>query len=88
MSPSVEGLLVIPAAAHASFNRALLLAADEPLSLDLLPSSGVLAVEVDGRVECQAGPGDTVALSLVREAPTWCGWAPRPSTSGPGASCG
>ena len=70
VSPSVEGLLVIPAAAHASFNRALLLAADEPLSLDLLPSSGVLAVEVDGRVECQAGPGDTRgAVTRARGGP-------------------
>jgi NAD+ kinase len=68
VSPSVEGLLVIPAAPHASFNRALLLAADEPVTLDLLPSSGVLAVEIDGRVECQAGPGDSLSLSLVREA--------------------
>jgi NAD+ kinase len=65
VSPSVEGLLVIPAAAHATFNRALLLAADEHLVLDLLPSSGVLAVEVDGRVVCQVRPGDSIALALV-----------------------
>jgi NAD+ kinase len=68
VSPSVEGLLVIPAAPHASFNRALVLSADEPLTLNVLPSSGVLAVEVDGRVEAHAGPGDTLSLSLVREA--------------------
>ena len=68
VSPAVEGLLVIPAAPHASFNRALLLSADEPLTLAVLPSSGVLAVEVDGQVRCQAGPGDTLSLSLVREA--------------------
>ena len=68
VSPSVEGLLVIPAAPHASFNRALLLSADEPLTLDVLPSSGVLAVEVDGQVAARARPGDTLSLSLVREA--------------------
>jgi NAD+ kinase len=68
VSPSVEGLLVIPAAAHASFNRALVLAADEPLRLDLLPSSGVLAVEVDGRVAAEVRAGDSIALALVPEA--------------------
>ena len=65
VSPSVEGLLVIPAAAHASFNRALLLAADEPLRLDLLPSSGELAVEVDGRVAAEVRAGDSLPLVLL-----------------------
>jgi len=67
VSPSVEWLLVIPAAPHASFNRALVLAAHEPLVLQVLPSSGVLAVEVDGRVECRAAAGDSLSLSLVPE---------------------
>jgi len=45
-----------------------LLAADEPLRLDLLPSSGVLAVEVDGRVEAEVRAGDSLSLALVPEA--------------------
>src|SRR5256714_6781377 len=48
VSPTVEGLIVGAAAAHSSFNRSLLLSLDEQLSLDVLASSGRLAVEVDG----------------------------------------
>src|SRR5919204_4960973 len=48
VSPRVEGILVIPAAAHSAFNRAIMLSADEAVALDLLPVSGQLAVEVDG----------------------------------------
>jgi NAD+ kinase len=62
VSPRVEGLLVGAAAAHSSFNRPLLLALDEPLSLDLLASSGRLAVEVDGIVEGYVNAGDTVPV--------------------------
>jgi NAD+ kinase len=64
----VEGLLVGAAAAHASFNRSLLLSLDEQLQLDVLPSSGRLAVEVDGGVVGFVEPGDTLAITAVREA--------------------
>ncbi|HEX8630443.1 MAG TPA: NAD(+)/NADH kinase, partial [Catenuloplanes sp.] len=50
VSPNVECILVVPAAAHSSFNRALVLPAGEDLDLELLPSSGQLALEVDGEV--------------------------------------
>lgn len=62
VSPRVEGLLVGAAAAHSSFNRSLLLALDEALTLDLLPSSGRLAVEVDGIVAGFVNAGDTVPV--------------------------
>jgi NAD+ kinase len=68
VSPTVEGILVVPAAAHSSFNRALVLSADEALCLDLLPTSGQLAVEVDGGVAGYMSPGDTLTITAVRAA--------------------
>jgi NAD+ kinase len=68
VSPNVEGLLVGAAAAHASFNRSLLLSLDEQLRLDVLPSSGRLAVEVDGIVAGYVGPGDTLNVMPLRSA--------------------
>jgi NAD+ kinase len=68
VSPTVEGVLVVPAAAHSSFNRALVLSADEELCLDVLPASGRLAVEVDGGVAGYVGPGDTLTVTAVRAA--------------------
>src|SRR4051812_19734010 len=47
VSPNVEGLIVSAAAAHASFNRSLMLALTERLELDVLFGSGRLAIEGD-----------------------------------------
>jgi NAD+ kinase len=68
VSPTVEGILVVPAAAHSAFNRALVLSADEHLSLDVLPSSGRLAVEVDGVVAGYLVGGDTMTVTAVPAA--------------------
>jgi NAD+ kinase len=68
VSPTVEGLLVVPAAAHSAFNRALMLSSGDELTLDVLPSSGGLAVEVDGRVAEYVGPGDTLTIQAMPEA--------------------
>ncbi|MFC4533416.1 NAD(+)/NADH kinase [Sphaerisporangium dianthi] len=68
VSPLVEGFLVVPAAAHSSFNRALVLSADEEVMLELLPSSGQLAVEVDGSVGGHLAPGDRLTVTAVRSA--------------------
>jgi NAD+ kinase len=65
VSPTVDGLLVIPAAPHSSFNRAIMLSSAEHLELRVLGSSGELAVEVDGRVSGRAGPGDVLAFRTV-----------------------
>jgi NAD+ kinase len=62
VSPSVEGLLVTPAAPHSAYNRGLVLSVDDALTLEILPSSGPLAVEVDGHVACYVTPGDRVDL--------------------------
>jgi NAD+ kinase len=68
VSPTVEGLLVGAAAAHSAFNRSLLLSLDEQLVLEVLPTSGRLAVEVDGVVRGEVGPGDTVPVTATRAA--------------------
>jgi NAD+ kinase len=68
VSPTVEGILVVPAAAHSAFNRALVLSPDEDLDLELLPSSGPLVVEVDGEVVGEVKPGDTLTVSAAPAA--------------------
>jgi NAD+ kinase len=68
VSPTVEGFLVIPSAAHSAFNRAIMLSADEAVALDLLPISGDLAVEVDGAVVGQMSAGDRLAVTALPAA--------------------
>ncbi len=62
MSPAVEALLVTPAAAHSAYNRGVVLSILDTLTLDILPSSGRLAIEVDGEVARYVGPGDRIDL--------------------------
>ncbi|WP_433241077.1 NAD(+)/NADH kinase [Streptosporangium sp. CA-135522] len=66
VSPTVEGFLVVPAAAHSAFNRALVLSADETVSLEVLPTSGRLAVEVDGAIGAHLFPGDQLTVTAIR----------------------
>src|SRR3954447_19479458 len=68
VSPNVEGLLVSAAAAHSSFNRSLLLSADERLELDVLPTSGRLAVEVDGIIRGYVESGARLTITPIRAA--------------------
>jgi NAD+ kinase len=68
VSPNVEGLLVGASAAHSSFNRHLLLSLDERLELDVLPTSGQLAVEVDGAVRGYVTAGDSLLIKPVPAA--------------------
>jgi NAD+ kinase len=62
MSPSVEALLVTPAAPHSAYNRGVVLSVDDMVTMELLPSSGTLAVEVDGRVSCYVEAGQRIDL--------------------------
>jgi NAD+ kinase len=62
MSPSVEALLVTPAAPHSAYNRGVVLSVADPVTLELLPSSGRLAVEVDGRVSGYVSAGQSIEL--------------------------
>jgi NAD+ kinase len=68
VSPRAEGLLVIPVAPHSAFNRALFLSAGEPVGLDLLPTSGRLAVEVDGLLAGTVEQGQSVNVFLCARA--------------------
>src|SRR5262249_44387543 len=68
VSPSAEGMLVTPAAPHSAFNRALFLSTGEKLALEVLPTSGELAVEADGLVVGHVRPGDTVDLTVLPAA--------------------
>ncbi|SES20533.1 NAD+ kinase [Lentzea xinjiangensis] len=61
-SPSVEALLVTPAAPHSAYSRGVVLSVHDHVELDLLPSSGRLAVEVDGMVAGYVEAGDRVSL--------------------------
>ena len=63
MSPAVEAVLVTPAAPHSAYNRGVILSVRDDLALQLLPSSGRLAVEVDGQVAGYAEPGDRIGLA-------------------------
>ena len=62
ISPSVEALLITPAAPHSAYNRGVVLSVDDAVTLELLPSSGRLAIEVDGRVSCYADAGEAIEL--------------------------
>lgn len=68
VSPNVEGLIVSASAAHSSFNRSLMLALQERLELDVLPTSGRLAIEVDGIIEGYAEPGVKLSIDPVPAA--------------------
>jgi NAD+ kinase len=68
VSPTIEGLLVSASAAHSSFSRSLMLSMDERLELDVLPSSGRLAVEVDGIIQGYVTGGDQLDIVPVRAA--------------------
>jgi NAD+ kinase len=62
MSPSVEALLVTPAAPHSAYNRGVVLSVADTVTLELLPSSGRLAVEVDGIVSCYVDAGQHIGV--------------------------
>ena len=62
MSPSVEALLITPAAPHSAYNRGVVLSVEDTVTLEMLPSCGRLAIEVDGRVSCYVDAGQRVDL--------------------------
>jgi NAD+ kinase len=61
-SPAVEALLVTPAAPHSAYSRGVVLSAHDAVTLDILPASGRLAVEVDGQVVGYVEQGDRIDL--------------------------
>ena len=68
MQHAVEALLVTPAAPHSAYNRGFVLSVTETVELEMLPTSGRLAVEVDGLVEGHTEPGDVITLRARPDA--------------------
>jgi NAD+ kinase len=68
VSPKAEGVLVTPVAPHSAFNRALFLSSGERVVLEVLQSSGELAVEADGRLVGHLGAGTVVEFTSLPEA--------------------
>src|ERR1700733_11135315 len=62
VSPAVEALLVTPVAPHSAYNRGVVISARDTVTLEILPASGPLAVEVDGQVAAQVTAGDQIEL--------------------------
>jgi NAD+ kinase len=62
VSPAVEALVVTPVAPHSAYNRGLVVSVGDQLALEVLSASGPLAVEADGNLAGNVGPGDTIEL--------------------------
>ena len=63
VSPAVEALVITPVAPHSAYNRGLVVSVDDQLTLAILPGSGQLAVEADGNLAANVGPGDMIRVS-------------------------
>jgi NAD+ kinase len=63
VSPTVDALIVTPAAPHSAYNRGVVLSVHDSVSLEVLRDSGRLAVEVDGPVASHVAPGDRLEIS-------------------------
>jgi NAD+ kinase len=57
VSPQTRAMIVTPDAPHGLFNRAVVLGAEERLSVEVLRTSSPVALEVDGRLVAQVEPG-------------------------------
>jgi NAD+ kinase len=63
VAPTVDALIVTPASPHSAYNRGIVLSVADPVTLEVLPASGRLAVEVDGPVASHVGPGDKLEIT-------------------------
>jgi NAD+ kinase len=68
IDPVIGGIVVTPSAPHSVFNRSIIVDPTQCLSLQVLPSAGRLAVEVDGQVATFVVPGDTVTVTTRADA--------------------
>lgn len=62
LSPRLDAMVFTPVAPHMVFDRSLVLAADESVSVRVLDHSGQVAVSVDGQLRGVLDPGDWVAV--------------------------
>jgi NAD+ kinase len=68
VSPIVAGIVVVPAAAHLSFNRALALYAYEELCVTCWRPAGGSRWRVDGDVAGSVRFGDVLTVKAFKEA--------------------
>lgn len=68
LAPDVEALVVTPVCAHSLGSRALVLAADDELSLRLIGSVDHSILLLDGQEMVELEPGDTIRVRLDRAA--------------------
>jgi NAD+ kinase len=69
VAPSVPGILVTPSSPHSVFNRSVMIDHNHTVSLMILPSSGRLAVEVDGMVATYVTAGDNAVVTARADGP-------------------
>jgi NAD+ kinase len=62
LSPRLDGLIFTPVAPHMVFDRSLVLAADEVVTVRVLERSGQVAVTIDGQLRGVLDPGDWVGV--------------------------
>jgi NAD+ kinase len=62
VSPRAQVLVFTPVAAHMVFDRSLIVAADELVSVRVLERSGQVSMSVDGRIVGVLDPGDWVSV--------------------------
>ena len=77
LSPQLDALVFTPVAAHMAFNRSLVLAVDEAVSVRVLERSARVTVSADGQLRGVLNPGDWIRVyagpkraRLVRPKPT------------------
>ncbi len=62
LSPKLDALVFTPVAPHMVFNRSLVLAGEENVSIQVLEHSGQVVVSVDGQLRGVLDPGDWVTV--------------------------
>ena len=62
LSPRLRGMVFTPVAPHMVFDRSLVMADDEVVTVRVLERSGQVAVSVDGQLRGVLDPGDWVAV--------------------------
>jgi NAD+ kinase len=67
LSPRLRALVFTPVAAHMVFNRSMVVAADEAVSVRVLDYSGQVAVSVDGQLRGVLNPGDWVTVQPAEQ---------------------
>lgn len=62
LSPRLDALIFTPVAPHMVFDRSLVLAADEVVTVRVLEHSGQVAVSIDGQLRGVLDPGDWIGV--------------------------